>query len=100
MALLPVNGLRVRQERESAVGSRVMNIIRCFQESCKMHARYLKYKYKRIMHYKPRSSRNLGKILVRSPWPNLAWYITNDLPEPYDNLGKILVRSPWPNLVW
>ena len=24
--------------------------------------------------------------------------ITSDLPEPYDNLGKILFRSPWPNL--
>ena len=40
---------------------------------------------------------NLGKILVRSPWPNLAW---SDLSEPYDNRGKILVRSPWPNLAW
>ena len=26
--------------------------------------------------------------------------ITNDLSEPYSNLGKILVRSPWPNLAW
>ena len=36
---------------------------------------------------------NLGKILVRSPWPNLDGSITNDLSEPYGNLGKIL----WPN---
>ena len=47
---------------------------------------------------------NLGKILVRSLWPNLAWYlhgsITSDLSEPYGNLGKVLVRSPWPNLAW
>ena len=26
--------------------------------------------------------------------------ITSDLSEPYGNLGKILVRSPWPNLAW
>ena len=70
---------------------------------------------------------NLGKILVRSPWPNrmvaslviyqylmiilarfwsghhgqiLHGSITSDLSVPYDNLGKILVRSPWPNLAW
>ena len=24
--------------------------------------------------------------------------ITSDLSEPYGNLGKILVRLPWPNL--
>ena len=40
---------------------------------------------------------NLGKILVRLPWPNLACC---DLSELYGNLGKILVRSPWPNLAW
>ena len=41
---------------------------------------------------------NLGKILVRSPWPNiLPGSITSDLSEPYGNLGKILLRSPWPN---
>ena len=43
---------------------------------------------------------NLGKILVRSPWPILTDSITSDLSEPYGNLGKILVRSPWPNLAW
>ena len=26
--------------------------------------------------------------------------ITSDLSERYDNLGKILVGSPWPNLAW
>ena len=88
-----------------------MNIIRSFQESCKIHARYLKYKYKRIMHYKPRSSQESCNI-NQDPVGTLARFrsghygqifhdsITNDLSEPYDNLGKILVRSPWPNLAW
>ena len=63
---------------------------------------------------------NLGKIMVRSPWPNLVLTsdlsepygnlgkilvrshgsITSDLSEPYGNLGKILVRSLWPNLTF
>ena len=26
--------------------------------------------------------------------------LASDLSEPYGNLGKIMVRSPWPNLAW
>ena len=41
---------------------------------------------------------NLGKILVRSPWPNLGSITSDFLSEPHGNLDKILVGSPWPNL--
>ena len=87
------------------MGSRVMNIIRSFQESCKFHARYLNYKYKRILHYKARSSQE-SYIINQDPVGTLARFrsgyhgqifhgsITNDLSESYNNLGKILVRSP------
>ena len=48
----------------------------------------------RIMHYKLRSSQNLGK---NSDQVTMA---KSCLVEPYDNIDKILVRSLWPNLAF
>ena len=82
--------LDVIQSHTHTVIFLLMNIIRSFQESCKIHARYLIYKYKRIMHYKPRSSQE-SYIINQDPVRTLARFwsghhgqifhgsITNDL---------------------
>ena len=90
----------MRQERESAVDSSYKKC-QIVQESCKIHARYLKYIYKNhalcIINQDP--VRTLAIFRLSHHGQILCGSITNDLSEPYGDLGKILVRSR-PNLTF